>query len=56
MDTVLLDLSVLATDSRFRGIGRYALMLARGLAARPDGVRPLALEQVRPFRSGIVTR
>lgn len=54
MDTVLLDLSVLATHSRYRGIGRYALMLARGLAARPDAVHALGIEAYRPFRPGVV--
>lgn len=55
MKSVLLDLSVLATHSRYRGIGRYALMLARGLAACSGGFQVVGLEQVRPLRAGTVT-
>lgn len=36
MPTVVLDLTPLDTDSRFRGFGRYVLTLARGLAAIAD--------------------
>lgn len=52
MARVMLDLSVLSTDSRLRGIGRYVRDLARGLAALPDeerGVTMLGLEHA-PWR------
>ena len=37
MPRVLLDMTVLATDSRLRGIGRYLGDLARGIAASGNG-------------------
>ncbi len=44
MPTVLLDLSILATNTRLHGIGRYASELALGLARAPDGWRVRFLE------------
>lgn len=43
MARVMLDLSVLSTDSRLRGIGRYVRDLARGLAALPDEERRVSM-------------
>ncbi len=54
---LLLDLSILATESRFRGIGRYAAMLARGLADQlADGgtERLLGVERLCWFGPGEV--
>jgi glycosyltransferase involved in cell wall biosynthesis len=54
--TALLDLSVLATEARTRGIGRYVGDLARGLAgiSSPD-VRVLGLEHLSWLGSPDVT-
>jgi len=56
--TVLLDLSVLATNSRTRGIGRYVADLATGIArARNDthDLRVLGLEHLSWVGTGDVT-
>jgi len=55
VDSVLLDLSVLVTDSRFRGIGRYTTMLARGLLSQDLGLRFLGIEALRWLRPGQVS-
>jgi glycosyltransferase involved in cell wall biosynthesis len=47
MTRVLLDLSLLATETRQRGIGRYAADLARGLAElAPPDLQLIALEHL----------
>lgn len=58
MFTALLDLSVLATHTNTRGIGRYVFDLARGLARRAregDDVRLLGIEQLDWRKDPVVT-
>ncbi len=56
MATALLDLSVLATEARTRGIGRYVCDLARGLAdADSPDLRVLGLERLNWLGTADVT-
>lgn len=55
MNPVLLDLSVLDSPSRYRGIGRYTITLATGLARADHGLEVAAIETLRPLRPGRVS-
>lgn len=58
MPTVLLDLSVLRTEARVRGIGRYVADLALGLSRRAasDGISLLGLERLPWMGAALASR